>query len=145
MTDKKTKLIRAIFFIYIAGVLFFTFVVRESMILRSYNNRGAVLTPLREYFYFLNGPNRSFWFRQISLNILMLIPWGILIPAMTKHMRNFLKTVLAGMLFSCLIEAMQYITGRGLTEIDDVINNTLGAAAGYGLYSLGAYIYRRKK
>jgi glycopeptide antibiotics resistance protein len=29
---------------------------------------------------------------------------------------------------------MQYITGRGLTEADDIITNTAGAAAGVFIY-----------
>ena len=34
-------------------------------------------------------------------------------------------------LFSVSIETLQYITGRGITEVDDVINNTLGGVLGW--------------
>lgn len=39
---------------------------------------------------------------------------------------------------------MQYITGRGLTEVDDVINNTAGVALGYIAFSVASYIYRQR-
>ena len=37
-------------------------------------------------------------------------------------------------MFSGFIETMQYITGRGLTEVDDIITNTTGAAVGAFIY-----------
>lgn len=39
---------------------------------------------------------------------------------------------------------MQYITGRGLTEVDDVINNTAGVALGYIAFAVASYIYRQR-
>ncbi len=38
---------------------------------------------------------------------------------------------------------MQYITGRGLTEVNDVINNTAGALVGYILYVGVMWIYKK--
>ena len=46
------------------------------------------------------------------------------------------------MLFSGTIEIMQYITGRGLTEVDDVITNTIGAAVGVVIYKIISTVYR---
>ncbi len=39
---------------------------------------------------------------------------------------------------------MQYITGRGLTEIDDVINNTAGVMFGYIAFAIAVYFYKRR-
>lgn len=39
---------------------------------------------------------------------------------------------------------MQYITGRGLTEVDDVINNTAGVVLGYIAFAVALYIYRQR-
>lgn len=39
---------------------------------------------------------------------------------------------------------MQYITGRGLTEVDDVINNTAGAVIGYITFAIAVYFYKRR-
>ena len=39
---------------------------------------------------------------------------------------------------------MQYITGRGLTEIDDVINNTAGAMFGYIAFAITVFFYKRR-
>lgn len=130
MTTKE-KIIRITFIIYLVEVLVFTFVIRESLVFRTFDNRGTVLVPFREYVELLHGHNRAFWTKQIILNILLFIPLGVLLPVISDWFKKLWKVVLIGFLFSCFIEAMQYITGRGLTEIDDVINNTLGAFLGF--------------
>lgn len=59
-------------------------------------------------------------------NILFFVPFGLLFPV--KKWRTVLLTSLV---FSLVIEAVQYIGGFGLCELDDVICNTLGAMIGY--------------
>lgn len=47
---------------------------------------------------------------------------------------NFKQIFLIALCFSVGIEIMQFVTGRGLMEFDDVFNNTVGAVVGYGIY-----------
>ena len=49
-----------------------------------------------------------------------------------------------GCLFSGIIEIMKYITGRDLTEVDDVITNTLGTAVDEVIYKLFSAFYRSR-
>lgn len=126
---KKNALL--VLVIYLAGVLFFTLIVRESLILRTPDSRGIILTPFREFTYMLRYRDHMFWFGQIVLNILLFMPLGGLLPHVHPCFQKSLRTVLAGLIFSCSIEAMQYLTKLGLSEIDDVINNTLGTLIGY--------------
>lgn len=39
------------------------------------------------------------------------------------------------MVSSALIELTQYISARGLSEVDDIISNTVGAIIGYLLWT----------
>ena len=137
------KLTRLVFIIYIIGLLSLTFIVRETMILRTPDNRGVVLEPLREIDAMLHQPNHFFWFMQIFLNILLFVPFGFLLPIISERFRSFWLTTVTGFVFSAGIETMQYITGRGLTEVDDVINNTAGALIGYILYVGAMWLYKR--
>ena len=89
----------------------------------------------------MNGAH-FFWFKQIFLNILLFVPFGILLPMVSRHFKNPVITVAAGCLFSGTIEIMQYITGRGLTEVDDVITNTIGAVVGVAIYKIISTVYR---
>ena len=139
MSRKMKNLTLFVFLFYIFAVLTLTFIVRETMVLRTPDNRRVILQPFREFEAMLTKPDHFFWFMQIMLNIALFIPFGFLLPTLNTRFKTPLATVMTGFLFSGLIETMQYITGRGLTEVDDVITNTLGAAIGYAFY----YIMRR--
>ena len=138
--NRKT-LINTLFFLYIIAVISVTFIVRETMVLRTPENRGVILQPFREFEAMMNGAH-FFWFKQIFLNILLFVPFGILLPMVSRRFKNPIITVAAGCLFSGSIEIMQYITGRGLTEVDDVITNTIGAAVGVVIYKIISSVYR---
>ena len=69
------------------------------------------------------------------LNIVMFIPFGAFLPFYFKRFRNVKTTVLSGFLMSLFIEILQLFTFRA-TDIDDLIMNTLGAFAGYGIAKL---------
>ena len=64
-------------------------------------------------------------------NILVFIPFGVLFPG-----KRWNQLLITAVLFSTAIEAVQYALNLGWCEIDDVICNVLGAAAGFGLWKL---------
>lgn len=63
-------------------------------------------------------------------NVILFIPFGLLFPACLSKKMSFL-TIFAGALCSVCIEYIQYRTGCGYCQIDDIITNTVGAAIGY--------------
>ena len=132
--SNKQEITNVIFIIYMLGVLSLTFIVRETMVFRTPDSRGVVMEPFRELQAMIEQPNHFFWFMQITLNVLLFVPFGFLLPCVSETFRSTLATVFAGFVFSCFIETMQYITGRGLTEVDDIITNTAGAAVGVFIY-----------
>lgn len=67
------------------------------------------------------------------LNILMLMPFGFLLPLIWQDMGRLCKVVPAGFFFSLLLELSQLLNIRG-TDVDDLIMNTLGALAGFVCY-----------
>lgn len=77
----------------------------------------------------------------MSLNILMFIPFGAFLPIYFGRFRKMSTTVLAGTFMSLTIEVLQLFTFR-LTDIDDLIMNTLGTLLGYGI---GAIIVHKQK
>ena len=70
------------------------------------------------------------YIKNTILNILLFIPMGFLLPAIWKEYRPIKKTVLMGLSVSVIIELLQIFTFR-LTDIDDLITNTLGTFLGY--------------
>lgn len=78
---------------------------------------------------------------QILYNVLVFIPWGILLPEIFKVMRRFRFVVASAAGLSFVIELVQLIFRLGLFEFDDIFHNTLGAFIGYGLWR----VIRRRK
>ena len=67
----------------------------------------------------------GYW-NNIIQNILLFIPLGFLIGGR--------RGIIAGLLLSIVIELTQYIFRLGYCELDDVLNNTIGAAIGALLF-----------
>lgn len=83
--------------------------------------------------------------RNIILNIMMFVPFGFLLPLVSKKFQVFWKTYLAGFLFTFLIEMTQLLFNLGICEMDDFMNNTVGAMIGYGFYRLFVFVVNKWK
>jgi glycopeptide antibiotics resistance protein len=66
-------------------------------------------------------------------NLVWFVPFGILVPTLTKARKG---TIFYCFLISLLIETLQYVFGTGVSEVEDLILNTLGGAIGYGIFKL---------
>ena len=75
----------------------------------------------------------------------MFLPFGFLLPLIVKKCRCWWVTYLAGCIFSTLIELFQVLTKRGIFDLDDIFNNTVGAMIGYGLVSIVFGLYCKKR
>ncbi len=64
-------------------------------------------------------------------NLIWFVPFGLLLPPLTGCRA---VTVLLAFLLSLVIETLQFVFGTGVSEVEDFILNTLGAAVGYSLY-----------
>jgi len=68
-------------------------------------------------------------------NILLFIPFGFLLPCIWKKYDVLWKAALSGFTFSLVIELCQ-LFNRGITDIDDLLMNTLGALIGWVIFKL---------
>ncbi len=117
---------RGLLIVYMVIVLGATILSRTS-----YGYSSNQLIPFSSY--------RAAWYQwsvtawqNLILNILMFVPIGFLLTFVPKKKPAFYKVCIGGFLISLLIEFIQFISNRGLTEVDDLINNTIGAMIGYG-------------
>ncbi len=67
--------------------------------------------------------------RQIIFNIGLFVPLGTIISQLAPQWKNMRILLLS----SVAIELMQLISGRGLFELDDVFNNTIGGLIGFAI------------
>jgi hypothetical protein len=85
--------------------------------------------------------------KQIGGNIVLGMPFGVLLPALFPRARGLVRVVLVTALVMVIVEAIQgtIVEGRAF-DIDDVILNTSGALIGYLLLGrrLGRALHPRR-
>ena len=78
-------------------------------------------------------------------NVVMFIPSGIVLPIVYKRLDTFWRVLVAGSGISLCIEIIQLPFRVRATDIDDLVLNTVGVIAEYGLYSLIQCVRRTKR
>ena len=90
------------------------------------------LTPFWSYEAVMeDGSESILW--QMIYNVVMFIPWGILMSGMWECMQKPYWNIGSALLASVIIEVIQFIFKCGLVEFDDVFHNVLGGITGYGI------------
>lgn len=124
--DTYNKISQTLFIAYVLVILQTAFLSREP------GSRKGVSLVLFETW------GRSFHAHALFIeNIIMFIPFGILVPMLFKRFRYGWKCVLLGFLCSCGIEITQHITQRGYMQSDDVVTNTVGTLVGWSIWKVG--------
>lgn len=73
-------------------------------------------------------------------NILLFIPYGMLVPGGIPFFKKGYACVLSAAFSSMMIELVQLITGRGYCQLDDVVMNTIGATFGWCCWRVSAVL-----
>ena len=79
---------------------------------------------------------------NVAGNAVMFLPSGIFLPLVYRRLDSFGKVLAAGAFLSLCIELLQLPFASRATDIDDVILNLLGIAAGYGIYAAFRHLKR---
>lgn len=131
--------VKTVMYIYLIFVAYFTlilpFYIPIPFINVNYSHLNMNLVPFLDI---MSGNGNSI--KEVILNILMFIPFGILYPFI--YNKNFKKTLGVSIIFSLMIESYQLLSVRQLSSCDitDLIMNASGACLGYLIY----YITNKK-
>lgn len=100
---------------------------------------AAVFPPRINLIPFVNLLNYEIY-KEMLINVIgnttMFIPLGIVWPCVFKKLDTHAKVIAAGVGFSLCIEILQLPFFDRVTDIDDLILNSVGFAVGYGIYLL---------
>lgn len=104
-----------------------------------YWQRSVNLVPLRTVVAQLapHAPDTAGW--QLLGNLALLVPFGLLAPAVWPSLRRARRFAVAVVAVACGIEALQLLerltfVGWRSIDIDDVLLNSIGAFAGFALW-----------
>lgn len=104
--------------LYLISIVYFTLMFRES---------GDAKVNLELFWSYKKIFTDSGARADILKNTWLFIPLGAILYKLYPHKRILLVPVL----LSLLIELTQYVTGKGLFELDDVVSNGLGGVIGF--------------
>lgn len=93
-----------------------------------YRETGAPKLQLKLFWSYRQFLSSNLLRQEILNNIWLFVPFGAVLFR-PEHRFGWLWAIA----LSILIETVQYLTGIGLCEIDDVISNGIGAMIGYGV------------
>jgi len=133
---RKEKWFRTAFLFYIYLILTYTLLSRS---VRNYFDYDLILFWSYQEIWTTHNFQLAV---EVFTNCLMFIPVGVLMPfAYEKYFgRDEVKirnsVIICGFSVSASVECLQLLTRTGLFEWDDMIHNTIGVIAGYGIYLL---------
>ncbi|WP_179395009.1 VanZ family protein [Lacticaseibacillus absianus] len=98
--------------------------------------RDINFTPLVETLKLRAGFSQfDFWYQSLG-NVVWFIPFGFGLPAVRRRRPRWWTVLTVSVLFSLVIETMQFLLYSGVADVDDLIFNTVGALIGAALYYL---------
>ncbi len=149
-TNAGRELLYTLFFLYLVFLAALTVV---PLPMSRYTVRGAdalnlvpVLNSLKCFSPSLARRNvLLFCSKNMAGNIFLFLPLGIFLPAVSAKFNSLGKVLLVAFALSAGIEAVQFLSrliGTFRTvDVDDVLLNTLGAAAGFLLFKAGRRVF----
>ena len=136
-----------LFLIYFVVLFYFLFFSEEMG--RTYSERAYHynLVPLKEIARFV-----KYWrvlgMKAVLLNILgnvaAFLPFWFFLPVFSGRCKKFWRTAFYSFELSLLVELLQLVFRVGSFDVDDLLLNTLGGMAGYGLYRLFVRYYHQR-
>ncbi len=141
-TPRRTKpIIRALLWaalaVYAAVLIYIVFFARRRSLLvwsPGLVNLVPLIGTIRDHKYIDDIGYWNYW-NNIFGNIAIFLPLPILLASVTG-LRSRWALFGCGVAVSVLIELSQYVFHVGITDIDDVIFNSIGAGLGVGLWEL---------
>ena len=137
MKSQTKKRIRAV-----SWILFIIYVMLLAYFLFFSEAYGRMDFATREYRYNLE-PFREikrFWqyrdqlgmvsFLNLAGNVIGFIPFGFILPVLSRKRPGAVLVTLAGFSFSLWVECMQLILKVGSFDVDDLLLNTIGVVIG---------------
>jgi len=136
MPNKKS-VYRAMLLLYMALLLYLTWF--PGPFRQAGGDAGINLRPFATIRRYIPMDDPADWV-NIAGNLAAFAPLGFLMPRCFDRFR-WRHTALIALCVSLLVDAVQYITGMGSLDVDDVPLNVMGAGAGFFLHRLREWVY----
>lgn len=121
-----------IYLLYLSYLTFFS-----SFFGRTNPHRSISLIPFKTIIHYITIQiSTRIVLVNIAGNIVSFMPMGFILPLAFDKLKRFPRVLVTVMASSAVIEIMQYVAGVGVSDIDDLILNTIGGILGYLIYKV---------
>ena len=137
------------FVLYILVLIYFLFFAdrygQMGFAQREYHYNLVLFTEIRRFWTY----REQLGFLAVAANLLGnvvgFMPFGMILPLISRNARGFFFITFSGFTLSLCVEVTQLMTKLGSFDVDDLIMNTLGTAAGYLIFAVCHSIYDKKR
>ena len=146
-TEKKIRAVGMVLFcLYIVLLVYFLFFAegygRVPLQEREYRYNLVPFVEIRRFWIYREQLGTLAVFTNIFGNVIGFVPYGFILPIISKKTENLLFVTSTGFLGSLLVETVQLITRVGSFDVYDLILNTLGAFLGCLLFMVCNKVWR---
>ncbi len=150
MDEKQKKyekiVFRILFAIYILLVIYFLFFAEmtgRTLADRSYHYNLVLFKEIKRFIVYRNQLGAFSVTANLLGNVLIFLPFGMLVPFLTKRFKKFWSVVLLTLELSVLVELVQLVTKVGSCDVDDILLNTIGGMIGFACYAIAVRCRRK--
>lgn len=145
---KKEKIVfRILFAIYVLLVIYFLFFAEmagRTMSDRTYHYNLILFKEIKRFIVYREQLGVFAVTANLLGNILIFLPFGMLVPFLTKRFKKFWSVTLLTFELSLLVELVQLVTKVGSCDVDDLLLNTVGGMLGFACYAIAVRCRRMK-
>ncbi|MCI5650187.1 MAG: VanZ family protein [Fusicatenibacter sp.] len=139
--EKKNRIrrdVRVLFVIYLLALVYFLFFAegygRKDFFDREYRYNLVLFQEIRRFWVHRHSVGFLAAFLNLAGNVIGFMPFGFMIPIISRKRKTFPVVVVLGFSFSLGVELIQLLGKVGCFDVDDLLLNTLGAMLGYWIY-----------
>lgn len=125
-----------IFVVYLVALVYFLFFSEQLGRVPSdeYKYSLVPFKEIRRYIFYWHAIGSYYVLLNLLGNVVCFVPFGFVLPVISRNQRKFWKILLLSFLTSLLVELIQLVYKVGSCDVDDMLLNTLGGIIGYVLF-----------
>ena len=147
-TQRKYEKIvfRILFAVYVLLVIYFLFFAEttgRTISDRTYHYNLILFKEIKRFIVYRQQLGMFAVTANLLGNVLIFLPFGMLVPFLTKRFKKFWSVVLLTFELSVLVELVQLMTKVGSCDVDDILLNTIGGMLGFVCYAIAVRCRRK--
>lgn len=132
-----------LYFVILSYFLFFSEKMGRTFVEREYHYNLIPFHEIKRFVKYYEVLGIDAVILNIAGNVAAFMPFGFFLPVFSKRCKQFLNTIFYSCELSLLVELIQLITKVGSFDVDDIILNTIGGAAGFWFFKAANYVRLR--